>query len=278
MPVVASGDITSRARAQAVLATTGAAAVMVGRAAQGNPWALREIVDGRSPAEPTREEVVAELMLFMRETVRELGERARDRLPEEVLRLVPRPRPLPAPVQAGARRSSRRSPRSRSGCCRRPPGRRGAGAAGGRAARGRGRARPADLDLRRRLARTGGGPERARNEPEARLLEAEVRNPLDAATRLAASAAGKAAGARPGRQSCLRQLRARQEGKARGPARTRANAQCTSSGVGSPYLSVLTTRATDATMTMAAMSIAAVSSSDRSHQPSSTATTGLTNA
>ena len=72
MPVIASGDITSRARAQAVLATTGAAAVMVGRAAQGNPWALAEIMgDDR---EPSREEVVAELLLFMRETVRELGE------------------------------------------------------------------------------------------------------------------------------------------------------------------------------------------------------------
>ena len=43
VPVIASGDITSRARAQSVLATTGAAAVMVGRAAQGNPWALAEI-------------------------------------------------------------------------------------------------------------------------------------------------------------------------------------------------------------------------------------------
>jgi tRNA-dihydrouridine synthase B len=74
VPVVASGDITSRARARAVLATTGAAAVMVGRAAQGNPWALREIADG-AVEEPAREEVVAELVLFIRETVRELGER-----------------------------------------------------------------------------------------------------------------------------------------------------------------------------------------------------------
>jgi len=74
VPVIASGDITSRARAQAVLATTGAAAVMVGRGAQGNPWALREIVDGDA-TEPSREEVVAELVLFIRETVRELGER-----------------------------------------------------------------------------------------------------------------------------------------------------------------------------------------------------------
>ena len=74
VPVVASGDITSRAKAQAVLATTGAAAVMVGRAAQGNPWVLRRSSTA-TRREPTREEVVAELVLFVRETVRELGER-----------------------------------------------------------------------------------------------------------------------------------------------------------------------------------------------------------
>jgi tRNA-dihydrouridine synthase B len=72
VPVIASGDVTSRAKAHSVLATTGAAAVMVGRAAQGNPWVLREIMGDRS--EPSREEVVAELVLFMREAVRELGE------------------------------------------------------------------------------------------------------------------------------------------------------------------------------------------------------------
>jgi tRNA-dihydrouridine synthase B len=72
--VVASGDVTSRARAQSVLATTGAAAVMVGRAAQGNPWAIREIA-GDSDAEPSREEIVAELLLFVREAARELGEK-----------------------------------------------------------------------------------------------------------------------------------------------------------------------------------------------------------
>jgi tRNA-dihydrouridine synthase B len=73
VPVIASGDVTSRARAQSVLATTGAAAVMVGRAAQGNPWALAEIMG--DDVAPTRDDVVAELVLFMRETVRELGER-----------------------------------------------------------------------------------------------------------------------------------------------------------------------------------------------------------
>ena len=74
VPVVASGDISSRERAESVLASTGAAAVMVGRAAQGNPWAIAEIL-GRNGHVPSREEVAAELILFVRETVRELGER-----------------------------------------------------------------------------------------------------------------------------------------------------------------------------------------------------------
>jgi tRNA-dihydrouridine synthase B len=74
VPVIASGDIVSRAVADDVLERTGAAAVMVGRAAQGNPWALEEIVEGNA-REPSREEVVAELVVFLREAVRELGER-----------------------------------------------------------------------------------------------------------------------------------------------------------------------------------------------------------
>jgi tRNA-dihydrouridine synthase B len=74
VPVIASGDVTSRAKAEAVLDATGASAVMVGRGAQGNPWAIREIVYGDS-VQPSREEVAAELIHFIRETVRELGER-----------------------------------------------------------------------------------------------------------------------------------------------------------------------------------------------------------
>jgi tRNA-dihydrouridine synthase B len=73
VPVIASGDVNTRDRAEEVLETTGCAAVMVGRAAQGNPWALGEIA-GRVDAEPTREEIVAELMLFMHDTVEEMGE------------------------------------------------------------------------------------------------------------------------------------------------------------------------------------------------------------
>ena len=43
IPVVANGDIASAADAKAVLAATGADAVMIGRAAMGAPWLLGEI-------------------------------------------------------------------------------------------------------------------------------------------------------------------------------------------------------------------------------------------
>jgi tRNA-dihydrouridine synthase B len=43
IPVVANGDITSPQIAQRVLASTGADAVMIGRAAQGRPWIFREV-------------------------------------------------------------------------------------------------------------------------------------------------------------------------------------------------------------------------------------------
>ena len=73
VPVIASGDVTSRARAQAVLATTGAVGGDGRPRGAGQPVGARGD-HGRATAEPTREEVVAELLLFMRETVRELGE------------------------------------------------------------------------------------------------------------------------------------------------------------------------------------------------------------
>jgi tRNA-dihydrouridine synthase B len=43
IPVVANGDITTPEKALFVLQTTGADAVMIGRAAQGRPWIFREI-------------------------------------------------------------------------------------------------------------------------------------------------------------------------------------------------------------------------------------------
>ena len=43
IPVIANGDVTSAQKARAVLAATGADALMIGRAAQGRPWIFREI-------------------------------------------------------------------------------------------------------------------------------------------------------------------------------------------------------------------------------------------
>ena len=43
IPVIANGDITDPVKAKYVLDYTGADAIMVGRAAQGNPWIFREI-------------------------------------------------------------------------------------------------------------------------------------------------------------------------------------------------------------------------------------------
>jgi tRNA-dihydrouridine synthase B len=43
IPVIANGDITSPEKALSVLQHTGAAAVMIGRAAQGNPWIFQQI-------------------------------------------------------------------------------------------------------------------------------------------------------------------------------------------------------------------------------------------
>ena len=60
IPVVVSGDITSPEKARAVLAATGADALMIGRAAMGRPWIFREIAHFLAtgthlPAPATRE-------------------------------------------------------------------------------------------------------------------------------------------------------------------------------------------------------------------------------
>ena len=61
IPVVANGDINSPQKAAAVLKATGADAVMIGRAAQGNPWLPGQIAyyleTGMHATEPTLSEV-----------------------------------------------------------------------------------------------------------------------------------------------------------------------------------------------------------------------------
>ena len=61
VPVVANGDIDSPQKARAVLAATGADAVMIGRAAQGRPWIFREIVHFIATGETLAQPLVAEV-------------------------------------------------------------------------------------------------------------------------------------------------------------------------------------------------------------------------
>ncbi len=44
LPVIANGDIDSPQKAQRILETTGASGIMIGRAAQGNPWIFRDVM------------------------------------------------------------------------------------------------------------------------------------------------------------------------------------------------------------------------------------------
>jgi tRNA-dihydrouridine synthase B len=60
IPVIANGDINTPPRAAEVLQLTGADGIMIGRAAQGNPWIFREIshflASGHIPAPPSLKE------------------------------------------------------------------------------------------------------------------------------------------------------------------------------------------------------------------------------
>lgn len=61
IPVIGNGDITDAYAAKAMLEQTGCDGIMVGRAAQGNPWIFREIVsyleNGQIPDRPSPAEV-----------------------------------------------------------------------------------------------------------------------------------------------------------------------------------------------------------------------------
>jgi tRNA-dihydrouridine synthase B len=78
IPVVANGDIDSPRKARAVLAATGADAVMIGRAAQGRPWIFREVVHflatGAELAPPLVAEVQRALLAHLQDHYALYGE------------------------------------------------------------------------------------------------------------------------------------------------------------------------------------------------------------
>ncbi len=71
IPVIANGDIDGPEKAREVLRRTGADALMIGRAAQGNPWIFREIGHflrtGEQLAAPGADEIVGTMLWHVRQ-------------------------------------------------------------------------------------------------------------------------------------------------------------------------------------------------------------------
>ena len=78
IPVIANGDIDSPQAAKRCMEETGCEGLMIGRAAQGNPWIFREIraflQTGEVPPRPDTEEICAELREHARLMLEEKGE------------------------------------------------------------------------------------------------------------------------------------------------------------------------------------------------------------
>jgi len=70
IPVIANGDICDGDDAFQVLEQTGAAGVMIGRAAQGNPWVFREVTARLAgqpvPTRPSREQIGMTLLTHLK--------------------------------------------------------------------------------------------------------------------------------------------------------------------------------------------------------------------
>ncbi len=78
LPVIANGDVDSPQKARTVLEQTGADGLMIGRAAQGNPWIFREIdhylTHGKPLARPSPAEVARVMRAHLRALHRFYGE------------------------------------------------------------------------------------------------------------------------------------------------------------------------------------------------------------
>lgn len=78
LPVFANGDITSARKAAEVMAYTGATGVLIGRAAQGQPWIFREVAHflatGEELPPPGLQEVADILLAHLQELYRFYGD------------------------------------------------------------------------------------------------------------------------------------------------------------------------------------------------------------
>jgi nifR3 family TIM-barrel protein len=74
IPVVASGDLTTPERARRVLEESGCAAVAIGRAVLGDPWAFRRIATGADSPHPGPVEAAGELVRFAEDAREALGQ------------------------------------------------------------------------------------------------------------------------------------------------------------------------------------------------------------
>lgn len=81
VPVIANGDIWNVDDAHRVVEETGCDAVMIGRAALGNPWIFRELAAAHSgdevPAEPTSAERTSMVLRHLRDHVAHIGDEDR---------------------------------------------------------------------------------------------------------------------------------------------------------------------------------------------------------
>jgi tRNA-dihydrouridine synthase B len=103
LPVLANGDIDSPRKAAQVLAQTGAAGVMIGRAAQGRPWLFREVVHyletGTDLAPPTAAEVRAIMLDHLAHLYTFYGEKTGVRVARKHLGWYLKDRPGAAPFK-----------------------------------------------------------------------------------------------------------------------------------------------------------------------------------
>ena len=74
IPLIASGDVTTAADAGHLLSEAGCAAVMVGRAALGNPWLYAGLLAGDGAVRMPLAAVISEMRVFYHDLVGELGE------------------------------------------------------------------------------------------------------------------------------------------------------------------------------------------------------------